>query len=267
MLAGVLKKAIKNPLNKIGIDVVRYDGSRKERISRLKSLADDDFFQSKAVGDGYQKIFGIGFNKTGTTTLASVLKTCGFFMPDQGEQEVILSRVIDYGDYNKLREFVSQYDAFQDMPFSQGDTYIACDVLFPHSKFVLTVRDPEEWYCSLLNFHKRKFGFKDASEVSEGFFRDKSMYLYENYVYETMVRLLTVVENGCPTVRWDLAYDKDFFIDTYNKRNDDVIKYFRCREDDLLVIDVTKEKTTGRLLDFLNFPSSKEVPMPHKNKT
>ena len=89
----------------------------------------------------YNKIFCIGFNKTGTTTLEKVLKLYVLDLPNQFEQEARISLPSLIGNYTKLLEFVAKYDAFQDLPFSQGETYVACDALFPNSKFILTVRE------------------------------------------------------------------------------------------------------------------------------
>jgi hypothetical protein len=51
------------------------------------------------------------------------------------------------------------------------------------------------------------------------------------------------------------------------KRNKEIVRYFSERPDDLLVIDITKEKTTKKIVNFLELPSKLITKMPHLNKT
>src|SRR5437763_5861921 len=87
-----------------------------------------------------QKIFCIGRNKTGTTSLTKAMMELGFITGNQGRAERLI-------DCYKLRNFkpiiayckTAQF--FRDVPFSLPFTFIALDVAFPGSKFILTVRD------------------------------------------------------------------------------------------------------------------------------
>lgn len=214
----------------------------------------------------FNKIFCVGYNKTGTTTLESTLRLYGFHMPRQPEQEVRLTRRVFSTDYSEFLSFVSKYDAFQDMPFSQGLTFVAADALFPNSKFILSVRDSEAWYRSLVAFHKKLFNI-DASASSEQDFRQKHTYLYKDYGYSNKQRHLTRYEAGNPVVDWSRLYDKDYYIAEYESRNDAIRKYFISAPEKLLVIDVTREKTTRKICTFLNIPEEFAIPMPHRNKT
>ena len=73
--------------------------------------------------------------------MQKVLKLHGYNLPNQQEQERQLSKPVFENNYTELIEFCKEYDAFQDMPFSQGLTYVAADALFPNSKFILTERE------------------------------------------------------------------------------------------------------------------------------
>jgi hypothetical protein len=66
----------------------------------------------------FNKIFCIGYNKTGTTTLETVLRLYGFNLPNQQEQEARLTRQCFSTNYLELSDFVRRFDAFQDLPFS-----------------------------------------------------------------------------------------------------------------------------------------------------
>ena len=100
----------------------------------------------------FNKIFNIGYNKTGTTTMEYVFQQLGYSCPDQQEQEARIVKQLYLGNFKPLIDFVNQYDAFQDMPFSQGVVYSQVDALFPNSKFILTVRNKDDWYESLVRF-------------------------------------------------------------------------------------------------------------------
>ncbi len=214
----------------------------------------------------YNKIFCIGFNKTGTTSLETVLQVYGFKLPNQHTQEVALSRACFKTDYLALSEFVVNYDAFQDLPFSEGLTFVACDSLFPNSKFILTEREPEDWWQSFSEFHKKLYKKNDLSQLTE---RDiaKAHYLWPGYVHAFTTRLLTTFVNGEKKVAWDLLYDKNHYIDLYVKRNDVVKQYFSNSAEKLLVLDLTREKTTQGICEFLNIPVEMAIAMPHKNRT
>ncbi len=136
------------------------------------------------------KIFIIGQNKTGTTSMRKILVNLGFKIPNTQEQELAIVEAFYQGDFEKIKDFISQYDAFKDMPFSSENFYIIADVLFPNSKFVLTIRNRKKWFKSILNFHKKVFSFKYKFQANELFFKDKNVYLKENYVYRNLSRTL-----------------------------------------------------------------------------
>lgn len=215
----------------------------------------------------FNKIFCIGNNKTGTTTMKEVLKTYGYSLPNQQEQEVRLTKSVFSTDYTEFQRFVSGFDAFQDMPFSQGLTYVAADTLFPNSRFILTERRPEEWYSSLVNFHKKVFKLSDLKNLTEHDVYQKFVYLYPGYSHENIAIFLMTFTGGKAEIRWDLLYDKDYYIAMYETRNTEIKRYFANAAGKLLVIDVTKERDTSRLCEFLNIPEDMVIEMPHANKT
>ncbi len=215
----------------------------------------------------FNKIFGIGFNKTATSTLAHVLSRYGYDMPNQQEQEIRLTRQCFATNYTEFQHFVARYDAFQDMPFSQGETYVAADALFPGSKFILTIRDPEERFDSMCRFQKKLHDLDDLSKVTEQDVLEKFRYLYPGYSHANRKRLLTNFVDGKKVVFWDKLYDKDYNIAAYSRRNNRIQRYFSEAPEKLLVIDLTKEKTTEKLCAFLNIPPEYAFDMPHRNKT
>lgn len=217
-------------------------------------------------GKRFNKIFCIGYNKTGTTSMKAILKQYGFELPNQQDQEARLVEQTFATDYTEFNRFISQYDAFQDLPFSQGLSFVAADVLFPDSKFVLTTRDTDEWFRSLATFHEKKFGI-DTSNFSEKQAREKFDYLFPGYMYSRAKNMISSESVSKKSISWEKLYDKNFRTEIYERRNEQIQKYFFERPDKLLVIDVTKEKTTEKICRFLNIPLEYVTPMPHENKT
>jgi hypothetical protein len=215
----------------------------------------------------FNKIFCIGYNKTGTTTLETVLRLYGFKLPNQQEQEIRLTKNIFSTEYEELKRFVQMYDAFQDLPFSQGLTYVVVDALFPNSKFILSERDADSWFNSLSNFHTKIFNLDDVSKLTQKDVIEKFNYLYPGYSLANKERLLSTFDGEKRNIMWDKLYDRKYYVDMYTSRNQEIKRFFMNAPHKLLVIDLTKEKNTDRLCEFLNIPSELSIEMPHSNKT
>ncbi|NWK56822.1 hypothetical protein HW115_14460 [Verrucomicrobiaceae bacterium N1E253] len=217
------------------------------------------------------KVFCIGYNKTGTTTVEKVLKKMGYVMPKQTMQERLISEDVFRGDYRSLRKLCKKYDAFQDMPFSQGSAYIAADALFPGSQFILTVRDADAWFDSLVRFHlkgiMKRAGVEKIEDFNENSFKDKEVYLHKNYSYQVVRRHAVTVENHAVHYDWSLVYNKEHRVSLYEERNRQILEYFQNRPEQLLVFDVEKESNNSRMVEFLGLPSSFIEDLPHLNQS
>ncbi len=97
------------------------------------------------------KVFGIGLNKTGTTTLGVCLRTLGFrhapyagrFVPD-----------VKAGRFQDLFAYAEGYDSFEDWPWPLA--YRELEARFPGSRFILTTRkDADTWFDSLRGHSER----------------------------------------------------------------------------------------------------------------
>lgn len=107
------------------------------------------------------KIFCIGLNKTGTTSLAKSLKDLGYLVGNQADAELLIHEYAQR-NFRPIVEYCYTAQAFQDIPFSLSYTYIILDHAFPGSKFILSIRkDENEWYQSLLRFHKKRLGIRE----------------------------------------------------------------------------------------------------------
>ena len=83
------------------------------------------------------KVFGIGFHKTGTTSLALALRQLGYSVTGpNGVNDPNISQ----NARALVRDLVDQFDAFQDNPWPI--LFRELDEWYPNSKFVLTLREP-----------------------------------------------------------------------------------------------------------------------------
>ncbi len=217
------------------------------------------------------KVFCIGYNKTGTTTLEKVLLKLGYRMPKQSTQETRVVRELFQGNYKPLITLCERYEAFQDNPFSQGVTYAALDALFPDSKFILTVREPNAWFESLTRFHLqgilRRAGVNKLEDFREISFKDKSIYLDKGYMHDVTKRHAAYVKDLKVKYDWSLVYNKKHRIDMFERRNEEIIKHFQDRQNQLLVIDLSKATDNSEILNFLDLRNKPIEPLPHLNKS
>ncbi len=202
-----------------------------------------------------EKVFCIGQNKTGTTSVEHVLKNLGYKMGDQAKAELLIH---DWAkrDFKKIVKFCHSADAFQDIPFSNDFTFEILDYAFPGSKFILTVRDStEEWFNSLKRFHAKLIG-KERLPTAEDL--KEYTYRYKGWMWENMQLKYGIDEIS--------LYDHDIYTEQYEKHNQRVIEYFKYRPDDLLVLNLSDDDAIKRLYAFLGFKYDDFV-MPHLNQS
>jgi hypothetical protein len=201
------------------------------------------------------KIFCIGFNKTGTTTLSSIMENNNISVAPQRPFECNLESFF-YENFstftNMIKNDYYDYTFFQDVPFSFPNFYRILDEEFKNSKFILTIRDNEnEWYESLIRFHKNGF---------PNFYNPKKIggYLYQGLVFNILTKVY-----GSPKTN---PYDSDILKFSYLKHIQDVKDYFQNRKDDLLVVNVSDLDLISKLEIFLEI-NFKNKHVPHLNRT
>ncbi|EDY38722.1 conserved hypothetical protein [Cyanobium sp. PCC 7001] len=171
------------------------------------------------------KVFCIGFHKTGTTSLERALEYLGYRVI--GRRRLSRARSLEEL-FASCCELVPRYNAFQDNPWPIF--FKDLDARYPGSKFILTVRSPDEWLRSQL----KHFGAKSSQ----------------------MRQLIYGV--GSP-----LGHE-DIYRDRFNQHNQEVLEYFHDRPSDLLVLDLTAGDGWEKLCPFLGH-SIPDVPFPRSN--
>ncbi|MFC1549921.1 sulfotransferase family protein [Candidatus Neomarinimicrobiota bacterium] len=172
------------------------------------------------------KVFGIGFHKTGTSSLSVALtylgyKVMGYFGVDDPD--------IKYNVYKQAESYVNRYDAFQDNPWPI--IYKEMDQKFPGNKFILTERPTEQWIISTVDH-----------------FSTSSSPLHK-WIYGI----------GFP------KGNEALWIKRYEDHNQEVREYFKDRPDDLLIMDFSRGEGWEKLCPFLNKKILKSK-FPHFNK-
>lgn len=208
------------------------------------------FFKTKAP-----KVFCIGCNKTGTTSLEAALKILGYKLGNQGKGELLIE---DWArrDFRKIIRFCKTAAAFQDIPFSLDFTYQALDYAYPGSKFILTVRDnPEEWYQSVVRFYTKMVGKNRLPTL-----KDLQEFGYRGIGW--MHQAHRAIFGDDPAS----LFDKDLYTNSYLRHNMNVRNYFRHRPADLLVLNVADPSAMDLLCVFLGF-QNKGWSMPHLNSS
>jgi len=181
---------------------------------------------------GSRKVCCVGFQKTGTTSLAVALTRLGFGVGSSIPRilsEVPFDTADPASDIKRItREVLDGVDAIQDSPCAK--LYRELDDWFPGSKFILTVRPEDEWYQSMVKYFKN----------------DKT-----NVIRRWMYGVDSIVRN------------EEAFKKVYRDTNNAIIDYFSQRPDDFALMDLRK----SGWYELVNFLGPEFLPpFPHANK-
>ena len=178
-----------------------------------------------------KKVFGIGLNKTGTTTLGECLRTLGY--DHVGTRRDLLA---DYreGRMDRIFEITDAHNAFEDWPWPlpYREFY---ERYGDEARFVLTLRrSPEAWLKSL----------KKHS-------------------------LITPLNGHCRTLAYGYDYPFGYeaeYLEAYERHNREVVEFFKSVGAENALITLCWEHGHGwqELCDFLGEPLP-EAAFPHAN--
>lgn len=177
------------------------------------------------------KVFCLGFQKTGTTSLTNFLERMDYniagYEPfrDLSDKEVTKEILVE-----RAVAVMQEYDGAQDTPWYV--LYPDMDAAFPGSKFIHVIRDTESWKKSALGDFS-----KHSNTIHEWIYGSKSP-----------------------------AGNEEKWAETYDRHNRDVQAYFAGREDDYLCLKLEDMALDAdRIAQFLGFAGT--VPdWPHSNK-
>ena len=172
------------------------------------------------------RVFGVGLSKTGTTSVAEALRVLGYSVIHYPRPEFTMT-----GRFGVLHDYDAAFDTSVSVVFQHLDR------VYPGSKFVLTVREPEGWIKSL----ERHLALRGPRSESG---------------FEGALRRMIFGVTG---------FDRERLLAAQAAWDEQVRAYFRGREGDLLVLNLSDGDGWAPLCAFLGEPEP-GVAFPHKNK-
>lgn len=178
------------------------------------------------------KVVGVGWAKTGTTTLGECFDLLGY---RHAAGRLDLVDHLEAGDLAPILQVAREHDAFEDWPWLL--LFRELDEAFPGTRFVLTTRDPDAWLRSYQGMLARQ------GEASTELTRRRRVLYGLPFPDVTEAQLLERVRRHEQGVR----------------------AWFADRPDDLLVVDWAAGDGWPQLCDFLGLPVP-DAPFPHANR-
>jgi len=174
------------------------------------------------------KVFGIGMNKTGTTTLEKCLSRLGFH---HHSFDLELTQAVDEGNLDPVFEVADAYDSFEDWPWPL--IYEELDERYPDAKFILTTRKDSATWIDSLKRHADRTGPTEFRDIVYGY---------------------------------PMPHEREAeHVQIYEEHNAEVRAYFDDR-DDFLEVCWEEKAEWEELCRFLNVPVP-DKPFPHANKS
>jgi hypothetical protein len=176
------------------------------------------------------KVFGIGLNKTGTSSLHAALELLGFRSLHFGGLDTYEHTLRAIDERKPMLSYLDpEPDAISDVVTVTYYFYVA-DAQYPGSKFILTLRDIDEWLDSRRRHVERNQRMKEAGEYDGPF----------------------------------LTVDLDTWVAEYRRHEAVVRTYFANRPRDLLCFRPA-DGDWSQLCEFLGRPVP-EAPFPWENR-
>jgi hypothetical protein len=198
-------------------------------------------FGFKSSKNNQIKYFCIGANKTGTTSLKTLFTELGFKVAPQDIGEKLID---DWGEgkFDRIIAFAkSDYNFFQDIPFSLPGTFKAVEQELPNCKFILTIRtDENEWYNSLINFHT---SLMKTNGVPTAAALKSFNYVEPGWMWKAQKLMYGITE--------DKPYSEEQLKSFYTEHNAAIVDYFKNQPDKLIVINLKNPDAAKELGEFI----------------
>jgi len=189
------------------------------------------------------KIFGLGLSRTGTRSLTVALRLLGYnavHFPEENETFFwLMNGIFDIPEIN-------EHDAITDVQVVRF--FKNLDVQYPGSKFILTVRDKEDWLRSTKKHFRgeERYERKDHEILTKAS-QNLKLFWLRSAVYGTPV------------------WDRELFSNVYDEHVINCTKYFKKRSKSFLIMDICAGQGWNVLCPFLG----KDVPdmkFPYKHR-
>lgn len=179
-----------------------------------------------------QPVFGVGLQKTGTTTLGDALRIWGFKHQSYSDRGC---HMYANGAIQELLEWSDHFESCDDVPWLM--LYRELEQRHPNARFILTRRsNPNAWFRSLCKHSQRMGAYKPS-----------------------------LVMNKAIYGRADPENDKAGSIQIYHKHLEEVRDWFRPRPQKLIELCWEEGDAWEELAQFLGLEAP-NAPFPHSNK-
>jgi len=177
------------------------------------------------------KVFVIGLNKTGTTSLGNALRILGYRKLGWGD---FVSRKLFHdwysGNLQPLIQYSTVYEAFEDLPWPF--VYEEMAVLYPDAKFILSLRANEEvWWRSIARH------------------TEKRVWIGHKLTYGS----------------YSATNDKAAYIDLYLSHRQRVHDFFKDQPGRLLELNIDETGKWDKLCEFLTCDAVPKSAFPKSN--
>lgn len=185
------------------------------------------------------QVFGIGFGKTGTTSLALMFQT-HYRSQHEPNKLALIDLILNRDNYTRAEFIGCVRNIFDnchiEMNSSQLNGLLIEEILeiYPNAKFILTIREPEDWVNSIVNHTMHG---KIASDSIWAKFRD---YLFG-------------VGNGDPNKPYTITQ----YLDRWLHHNTSIINLFKEKNclNRLLILNTDElEEKIPEIARFLEVP-------------
>lgn len=179
------------------------------------------------------KIFCIGWSKTGTVSLTEALRMLGIFSRHFTPWIIGANHFdSDVSEASINFSSIADYTSVSDVPACA--LFRELDQAFPESKFILTTRPSESWIESAVLQH------------------------------ESLIEQQGIMDSASRWVYGTDKIDRQLLLKRYLQHHQQVLDYFKGRSD-LLIIDLSEDNQWQKICGFLNLPIPNN-PFPHLNK-
>lgn len=185
------------------------------------------------------RVFCVGFNKTGTTTMGRCFTALGLNPVAEPRSpymryQALSALIFEHNNFEPALQTANYFRSFQDRPWNVWDMYRKLDQRFPGSFFVMTEREPESWWRSVEKW-LLVTNPKDTAKLGR-------------YLHHLRVASL----------------DKSSFIAAYTRHNLAVKSHFAGRRN-FTVMNLEGGDKWEKLCNFLELPVP-NLEFPHANR-
>ena len=146
-------------------------------------------------GDFGPKVFVIGYNKTGTTSVGIALKMLGY--DHSSFNHYVWRKLYKKGDIPSVLAFTSKFESFDDLPWLKEDMIPILDESFPNSKWIYLTREEEAWKTSYKRWSNKMGRKVDENQGWKGYLKhSRFVHHYFSEHHSNFLELNVAHPNG-----------------------------------------------------------------------